>query len=324
MLHRLFETFCFFSIFAQFLLADSLDAEERVALLIGNQGSAAVGPLKNTHHDIELVGDALKKLGFEVTLVPDADYRKMDIEIRRHVARVQAAGSGAISFFYYSGHGVANAETNSNYLIPVDVARADTDDFWFISFEQSTIVDRLNRQAPQARHLIVFDACRDELILTHAGKKSLSATKGFVPVNDVRGMLIAYATAENRTAADTGIFAKILAEEIVKPDVEAVAMFRRVQLRAASEMHQEPWMSLRYLPETYLAGRRAQALREPATPAAPLTYQRYVESFEAGQPILSDTEFTIEEMGPRHFSIFEQATSRLQGTKWQGAQAGVK
>ncbi len=41
-------------------------AEPRLALLIGNQGYAkAVGPLKNPHNDIALVGKAaLGKVGF--------------------------------------------------------------------------------------------------------------------------------------------------------------------------------------------------------------------------------------------------------------------
>jgi formylglycine-generating enzyme required for sulfatase activity len=243
----------------------------RIALLIGNKDyKPAVGPLQNTHKDVEIVGVALKQLGFDVTIVKDADYRKMDVEIRRHTDRVRSAGDGTISFFYYSGHGVANADTNSNYLIPVDVVRADTDDIWYNSFEQSAVIDRLNRLAPKAIHLVVFDACRDELNLTRAGKKALGITKGFVPVNEVRGMLIAYATAEKRTAADTGTFAKILAEEIVRPGVEAVAMFREVQLRAEGEMNQEPWMSLRYLPRTFLANRPAQPSPVPV-PQPPLS-----------------------------------------------------
>lgn len=228
----------------------------RVALLIGNKDyEPAVGPLINPHNDVEIVGAALQQLGFAVTIEKNADYKGMDKAIRQHVTRLRRAGQGAIGFFYYSGHGAANPETNTNYLIPVDAQRADTDDIWDTSLEQSAIIDRLYREARQALHIIVFDACRDELNLTLAGRKALGAAKGFAPVADVRGMLIAYATAEKRTAADTGRFAKILAEEIVKPGVEAVSMFREVQLRAEREMQQEPWMSLRYLPRTFLAAR---------------------------------------------------------------------
>ena len=51
-------------------------AESRFALLIGNQAySDRVGPLKNPHNDIALVGAALERLGFKVTRIKDAGYR---------------------------------------------------------------------------------------------------------------------------------------------------------------------------------------------------------------------------------------------------------
>jgi hypothetical protein len=237
----------------------------RIALLIGNQGYvSAVGPLKKTHDDIKVVGNALKKLGFKVTSINDADYRQMDIAIRQHVRRVRKSGPGTVSFFYYSGHGIANPNTGYNYLVPIDVQKADAENIWDESFEQSVLIDRLNKQAPQAIHFVVLDACRNELNLTSAGNKSLGTDKGFRPVSDIRGMLIAYATAERKTAADTGDFARILAEEIVKPGIEAVSAFRNVQLRVEETLGQEPWMSLRYLPKTYLAGQVSPPPPRPA------------------------------------------------------------
>ena len=120
----------------------------RLALVIGNKSySQKVGPLKNPHHDVALVGAALAKLGFKVTTLKDADYRTMDSAIKRHVAEIRGAGKGALSFFYYSGHGVANPDTQINYLIPVDVADANDANIWYQSFEQSTIIDRLSHQA---------------------------------------------------------------------------------------------------------------------------------------------------------------------------------
>ncbi len=234
-------------------------APARVALLIGNQGyTAKVGPLKNPHNDVDRVGAALERLGFKVAIVKDAGYRAMDGAVRRYVDRVRRAGPGAISFFYYSGHGAANPENQVNYLIPVDATSADTADLWYQSFEQSSVIDKLSKRAPRATHFVVFDACRNELNVTGALGKGLGDEKSFVPVSDVRGMLIAYATGEKRTASDSGKFAEILAEELPKKGVEAVEMFRRVQLRVQQTLQQEPWMSLRYLPPVYLAGARAE------------------------------------------------------------------
>jgi uncharacterized caspase-like protein len=108
------------------LLPSGVHAEKRIALLICNQSyNAEVGILKNPHNDIILIGTALDRLDFQVTLKKDVDYRSTDAAIKRHVAAVRHEGRGTISFFYYSGHGAADPDNKINYLIPVDIANAD-------------------------------------------------------------------------------------------------------------------------------------------------------------------------------------------------------
>ena len=97
-------------------------AEGRFALLVGNQGySEKVGPLRNPHNDVDLVGAALEKLSFKVTLVKDAGYKQIETALEAHIQRVRKAGKDTISFVYYSGHGASDPDTQINYLIPVDV-----------------------------------------------------------------------------------------------------------------------------------------------------------------------------------------------------------
>ena len=132
------------------LVPSGAKAEARFALLIGNQSyNAKVGPLRNPHNDIVLLGSKLEKLGFTVKLVVDADYRGIDIAIKRHIQDVQQGGEGAISFVYYSGHGAADPDTRINYLIPVDVANADDDDLWTNSIDLNDIVEELRFEAPK-------------------------------------------------------------------------------------------------------------------------------------------------------------------------------
>jgi hypothetical protein len=84
------------------------------------------------------------------------------------------------------------------------------------------------------------------LNLTRKGKKALT-DKGFVPLAYTPGVMIAYATAPGQTAADTGggggPYAKALADEIVKPGIEAMTMFRRVALRVNREIGQDLWIA---------------------------------------------------------------------------------
>jgi hypothetical protein len=61
------------------LLPFGVHAEGRLALLIGNQSySEKIGPLKNPHNDIDLIGAALEKVGFKVTRIKDAGYKSID------------------------------------------------------------------------------------------------------------------------------------------------------------------------------------------------------------------------------------------------------
>lgn len=243
----------------------------RIALLIGNEGySREVGPLTNPHNDVELVGASLVKLGFQVEVLRDASYRRMDIAIRRYVDRVRLAGAEAIGFLYYSGHGIANPQTKQNFLVPVDATSANSSRIWYESFLQDEIIRRIAKQSSNATHFVVFDSCRNELNVTGGAAKSLGSSKGFLPVERTTGVLIAYATAPGKTASDrgrySGPYASALASELLRPGVEAVTMFRNVQIKVKATTGQNPWLSLPALPAVYLAGRLGPDSHSKAEP----------------------------------------------------------
>jgi len=75
------------------LFPSHVRAEARMALLIGNLTyDPKVGRLKNPHNDVALIGAALRQLGFQVTIFKDADYRTMDVAIKRFVTDVRSKG----------------------------------------------------------------------------------------------------------------------------------------------------------------------------------------------------------------------------------------
>jgi len=231
-------------------------AEKRIALLIGNEAYASqIGRLANPHNDVALLEQTLKRLGFEVVTVRDAGLGALNRAVNAYARRVQAAGPGAVAFFYYSGHGASDGGTN--YLIPVDVQTTETGELWDQSLRLTEITRKLKAEAGNATHFVVFDACRNTLKLTQPGSRALVQSKGFVPVTQENGMLIAYATAEGELASDVGTsagpYAKVLAEEVVKPGVEAVAMFRIVQRRVRAAIRQEPYLGFSALDDVYLA-----------------------------------------------------------------------
>ncbi|MGH1352639.1 MAG: caspase family protein [Methyloligellaceae bacterium] len=249
-----------FSIISLFWMHSQSAAENnKFALLIGNKDySLQELNLKNPHNDIILLEKSLKKIGFQVHVVRNATYANLLKATNRHASRLNAAGKGATGFFYYSGHGAMNEKTRVNYLIPVEVEDISTEVLWTESVQLSHITDTLKNSAPHATHLVVFDACRNELRLKDRKSKSLKNAKGFTPVGKIRGMLISYATALGKTASDegkkAGPYARALSEEITVPGFEVVDMFRRVQIRVSEDTGQEPWLSHTSVPKTFLAG----------------------------------------------------------------------
>src|SRR5262249_8368522 len=120
----------------------ALAAEQRIALLIGNEAYAAeIGRLANPHNDVALLEQTLKGLGFEVVTVRDAGLGALNRAVNGYARHIQAAGPGAIGFFYYSGHGASDGSTN--YLIPVDVKTTETGELWDESLRLTEITRKL-------------------------------------------------------------------------------------------------------------------------------------------------------------------------------------
>jgi formylglycine-generating enzyme required for sulfatase activity len=244
-------------------------AEQRLALLIANEKYDANvgGPLTYPYQDAENVRVSLKQLGFKVTTLRDVEHSDMVPAIRNYLLEVKEAGSNALSFFYYSGHGAATPD-HENYLIPVDVKSTHDASLWSYATKQADIIRELKDGAPEAKHFLVFDACRNELNLPKAAGKGVGGDKGFGRIQERVGMLIAYATEENETAKDTGQYATILAEELLRPGIEVAQVFRNVQLSVERHMHQRPFYVMSGIGETYFTAAPKDAPCNAVTIAA--------------------------------------------------------
>src|SRR5438552_1293295 len=170
------------------LVPSAAFAETRVALVIGNQAyNNQVGPLRNPHRDIAVVGKALTEVGFKV-LTPrkDAKRHEMLFAVYELAAQLRTAGRDAVGFVYYAGHGVAVG--GENVLIPTDAENTSDATLGVLGVRIGEVLDILKRDAPDAVHFVVLDACR-----TIRGRRG---DRGFVPINDRRtGVVIAFSTA---------------------------------------------------------------------------------------------------------------------------------
>ncbi len=219
-------------------------AQSGYALIIANEAySTKVGPLNNPYNDAKLMDTALKKLGYETTIIRDASRGDILKAVDEHARKLKAAPEGTVSFIYYSGHGASKPNTDQNYIIPVTVTDASSPSMWFDAVSLDSVRNLLSEHAPASPHIVVFDACRNELQMPVRG------AKGFAVVQNWGGMLIAYSTSPNMTASDgvtgdkAGPYVLTLATELENAKgVSAAALFGRVRAKVRDRTNgQSPW-----------------------------------------------------------------------------------
>ena len=201
-------------------------AQNRIALILTNQAYTQPGArLTNPHRDGEVLKAALEKVGFKVWLARDT---KNEGELLRaigeHIERMTRAGPDAVGFLYYSGHGAADRPNGDNYLIPTEAPLTSAAQLPLMAVRLDKITGTLSSVG--AMSFVVFDACRN--VPLQRGIRD-STFKGFAPVREQNNLLVAFATDPGNVAIDENVYAGALAEELVRPGLEAAQVFRRVR-----------------------------------------------------------------------------------------------
>ena len=89
----------------------------RQALVIGNADYAHAGKLRNPVNDARAIGSTLKRLGFKVKIVTDANRRIMEAAI--HQLGRDLRGQNSAGLFYFAGHEMQIEE--EKFLLPTDI-----------------------------------------------------------------------------------------------------------------------------------------------------------------------------------------------------------
>jgi uncharacterized caspase-like protein/TPR repeat protein len=231
-------------------------AERRVALVIGNSAYKHAAKLPNPVNDAADVGNALKKLGFEVDIVTDLDKRAMD-KVFNKFAKAALGADAAV--FYYSGHGLQFE--GKNYVVPVDAELDDPED---VRYELARVDDVLaDLKNASGVRMLVLDACRDNPLAAQlkarvGGTRSSGVSRGLAKMENAEGTLIAYATQSEAVADDgsgrnspfTGSFLK----HVETPGLEIRTLFARVRqdVYNATGRKQLPELSDSVIGEFYL------------------------------------------------------------------------
>lgn len=176
---------------ASLVLAAAAQAEARFALVIGNANYTEVSPLANPVNDVELVAEALRATGFEVTALVDADQPTFENAVRSFAAQLSAAGEDAVGLFYFAGHGVQH--NGQNYLIPVNAPITAVTDLRYRAVAAEWVLGLLE-EAENSTNIMVLDACRNNPFRS----LSRAARGGLTQMNAPSGSYIVYSTAPRR------------------------------------------------------------------------------------------------------------------------------
>jgi uncharacterized caspase-like protein len=253
---RLLPIFCFAAL-SFFSLGTPCLADKRVALVIGNGAYKNTAALSNPPNDAADVAEALKAIGFDVTLKVDVEKRQMD----QAIAQFAREGRGADAvLFYYAGHGMQYG--GRNYLMPVD---AELQDEVSLRYEMVGFDDvKATMQLSPGIKIMVLDACRDNPLAERfvrsisLSTRDVPMSRGFAPPEKAQGMIVVFATQVDDVAQD-GIgrnspFSAAFLREIREPGLEVGSMFRRIgaDVFAATNGRQSPELSISMVPEYYL------------------------------------------------------------------------
>jgi len=243
--------------------AQAQPAPRRVALLIAN-ANYAVGPLRNPPSDVRVMDEALRAVGFQTRLLLDLNQNQMKRAVRDFGALAQGAD---VAFLYYSGHGTQSQ--GENYLIPLQATIEKEADYEVEAVSANSVMRQIAAAQPRAA-VVVLDACRDNPMAA----VTRSASKGLGRMDVPTGTLVAFATAPNDTAADTGLYAQVLATQLRRPGVELLDVFRATttEVRKATGGRQVPRVSEVSIEDRiYLAGLSSAVVASVVPEALPLT-----------------------------------------------------
>jgi hypothetical protein len=213
----------------------------RIALVVGNNAYAAA-PLANAGNDARAMADVLRQANFGVDLQVDASRATLAGAIDAF-GKAVAGSEVKLALFYYAGHGVQ--VDWRNYLLPVDVSVASTEDIKSRCIDLGHLLGHLSKTKDKA-FVVILDACRDNPF----GATYKPSQQGLSQFDAPPGSLLAYATSPGNVAADGnggkhGLYTENLLREFSARETRIEDAFKRVRLnvRLASRGQQIPWES---------------------------------------------------------------------------------
>jgi hypothetical protein len=214
------------------------EAEQRIALVIGNSSYRPGYELRNPVADARAIARHLSDLGFAVTVVMDSDLATAQKALDAFVPDGIAAEAALI---YYAGHGAMI--DGRSFMLPTDFSMSNFDEI----DKEALATDRM-LQTLSSTHagvkMLLFDACRNNPLESRGATVIEKPEEAEARTQD---MLIAFSTAQGMMAldgsGDHSPFAEGLLNHLGKPD-ELSDIMRAVSLhvRERTEGRQTVWL----------------------------------------------------------------------------------
>ena len=232
------ETFCSLLILILLLLQlpVAASAERRTSLVIGNSNYEG-NHLRTPGNDATDMATTLHQLGFEVTLLRDADRRVMLEAIETFSRQLRRGGVG---LFYFAGHAIQVG--GENYLIPLGSHISREHDVQYEAVPVGRILDGMEAAANEL-NIVILDASRPNPF----GQQWQSRQRGLAASRAVGGLIIAYAVKPGTVASDdsgrNSLYTSTLLRYMRIPGLSIEQMFKRVrtEVMQASNEQQIPW-----------------------------------------------------------------------------------
>ncbi len=222
----------------------------RVALVIGEGAYRSAPALANPPNDAHDVAQALRTLGFDVSLHVDVDQAQMNRAIAEFGVRAEHAD---LALFYYGGHGMQLQE--HNYLVPVDAVLRNAADIARQTVPLDSVVAAMAKST--GRRLVFLDACRENPLKRDV---ALPTPPGLARVGQAADFMIAFATQPDAVAFDgagrNSPFAQALLAHLTTSgvDLSNTMIAVRRDVIAATGGEQVPWENSSLTKQIYLAG----------------------------------------------------------------------
>ena len=234
-------------IFAPFIARADTGHERRIALVIGIGAYQNAPHLANPVNDARAIGDALRRLKFDVTELYDPGLLQLNEGIRTFGIR---AASADVAVVYYAGHGVQ--VDRENYLLPADAKLERERDLLY----EAMPLDRLLGEVSQATRvgIVLLDSCRNNPFIDRISRsmtvagRGVTTTPGLARVDNVppNTMVVMAAKADQIAEDGTGHspFAAALLAHFQIPGLELSLFFRSVRdtVLQATHNRQEPYV----------------------------------------------------------------------------------